>query len=422
MSCACRPGRVLAGGLAVVGLLVAWPPAAAADSGHGWLSAAAGAESDVTLDSSPNPAIVPGGPLLAFGGGLGGRWGAPRRGHLAAGAQGWYERFTGGGDRGVFSAALAAELGLPLDPTWSLRLGAGARRVADSARTEAKRHAGWGEAGVAWTRGRWRLELAAGAESRRYPDLKVIAGTGIPRTYSETQTTAGLRASVRLGNRTVLRAAGHLRRTTARDPLYATQGPVLMAGAETLLGRRVRLLLEGLLEERTYPDRPAGADGDRYRQAGLGLEVDLGPRWIATATVALASYTWPDGRSVGTHRWQAGLTRRFGGPARPGLPLPGDLPRQDRDDAPRAGQPVEFRVHAPGAGAVALAGDFNGWDPRAEPLQRAGGGWWRTVRPLPAGTHAYVYVVDGAWVTPPEAAATEPDGFGGRNGLLVVLP
>jgi 1,4-alpha-glucan branching enzyme len=81
-----------------------------------------------------------------------------------------------------------------------------------------------------------------------------------------------------------------------------------------------------------------------------------------------------------------------------------------------------FRVRTPQAHSVALVGAFNGWDPAAEPLRPAGDGWWEASRTLPAGTHAYAYVVDGAWLTPPEAVATEDDGFGGRNGLLVVLP
>jgi hypothetical protein len=41
---------------------------------------------------------------------------------------------------------------------------------------------------------------------------------------------------------------------------------------------------------------------------------------------------------------------------------------------------------------------------------------------LPAGSHQYSYWVDGRLVTPPEAPIGIDDGFGGKNGLIEVLP
>jgi 1,4-alpha-glucan branching enzyme len=77
---------------------------------------------------------------------------------------------------------------------------------------------------------------------------------------------------------------------------------------------------------------------------------------------------------------------------------------------------VQFALDAPGARAVALAGEWSGW--RALPLERRPDGAWGATVPLPRGEWRYQFVVDGAWVDDPRAAAYRPDGFGGRNALL----
>jgi hypothetical protein len=45
---------------------------------------------------------------------------------------------------------------------------------------------------------------------------------------------------------------------------------------------------------------------------------------------------------------------------------------------------------------------------------------WTAVVPLPPGEHLFMYIVDGVWVTPPQAADFVDDGFGARNGVVVV--
>ena len=43
--------------------------------------------------------------------------------------------------------------------------------------------------------------------------------------------------------------------------------------------------------------------------------------------------------------------------------------------------------------------------------------------PLPPGEHAFMYVVDGAqWMSPPLASDYVDDGFGAKNGVVVVKP
>jgi AMP-activated protein kinase-like protein len=82
---------------------------------------------------------------------------------------------------------------------------------------------------------------------------------------------------------------------------------------------------------------------------------------------------------------------------------------------------VRFILVAPNARQVALAGTFNGWDPTAAPLVRAGAeGTWTVTVALPVGQHQYSFVVDGRrWVPDPAAPAVD-DGFGRRNSVVSV--
>jgi hypothetical protein len=81
---------------------------------------------------------------------------------------------------------------------------------------------------------------------------------------------------------------------------------------------------------------------------------------------------------------------------------------------------VEFRFHAPEALAVALAGDFTGWEP-AYDLMPSGPGVWTVVVPLEPGVHDYAFIVDGErWLPDPSAPAVG-DGFGGLNSRISVL-
>ncbi|MBI5202661.1 MAG: hypothetical protein HY925_13805 [Elusimicrobia bacterium] len=67
---------------------------------------------------------------------------------------------------------------------------------------------------------------------------------------------------------------------------------------------------------------------------------------------------------------------------------------------------VEFRFKAPQAKQVALGGDFNQWRPETLPLEKAQGGWWQTLLPLPPGRYSYLFQVDGEWRPDPDASLT----------------
>lgn len=78
-----------------------------------------------------------------------------------------------------------------------------------------------------------------------------------------------------------------------------------------------------------------------------------------------------------------------------------------------------FRVRA-AAGKVCLAGDFNRWTVCEAPLQRVGEDLWSITVDLPPGRHEYMFVIDGKWVTDPNARAYQDDGFGNRNAVVVI--
>lgn len=81
---------------------------------------------------------------------------------------------------------------------------------------------------------------------------------------------------------------------------------------------------------------------------------------------------------------------------------------------------VQFRLDAPQASAVQLAGSFTGWKPMYT-LKEVAPGVWSVLVPLTPGVHDYAFVVNGKWTNDPAAAAVD-DGFGGANSRMLVLP
>ena len=82
---------------------------------------------------------------------------------------------------------------------------------------------------------------------------------------------------------------------------------------------------------------------------------------------------------------------------------------------------VHFRLDAPQASSVHLAGDFTDREPSYE-LHQTQPGVWTVVVPLQAGVHDYQFVIDGETWTPDPLATTVDDGFGGQNSRLSLLP
>jgi hypothetical protein len=100
--------------------------------------------------------------------------------------------------------------------------------------------------------------------------------------------------------------------------------------------------------------------------------------------------------------------------------VPGTGPRIAA--APSAHDQVRyvFTVKAEHAQQVCLAGDFNLWKVCDARLARVGEDVWSIAVDLPRGRHEYMFVIDGRWVTDPNAMGYSQDGFGNRNAVLVI--
>ena len=84
---------------------------------------------------------------------------------------------------------------------------------------------------------------------------------------------------------------------------------------------------------------------------------------------------------------------------------------------------VQFMLVQKEASKVAVAGDFNAWDPRHSRFQahHIGGGVWTVTAPVPVGHHRYSFVVDDSvWVADPIAPRAVDHDFGVTNSAIVV--
>jgi len=81
---------------------------------------------------------------------------------------------------------------------------------------------------------------------------------------------------------------------------------------------------------------------------------------------------------------------------------------------------VTLRFQDPEATSVAVVGSFNGWSPASNPMRKQGEVWELTLSLAP-GRYSYRFLVDDKkQVLDPASKAIEPDGYGGKNSVLVV--
>ena len=70
---------------------------------------------------------------------------------------------------------------------------------------------------------------------------------------------------------------------------------------------------------------------------------------------------------------------------------------------------------------VSVVGDFNGWDPLANPLDPQSNGLRSAAVDVPDGMELrFRYLADGGhWFDDPDADRFEPNGFGQSHGVVV---
>jgi len=81
-----------------------------------------------------------------------------------------------------------------------------------------------------------------------------------------------------------------------------------------------------------------------------------------------------------------------------------------------------LRINDSKAHTVAIAGDFNGWNPQANLLEDSeGDGVWTGTLKLEPGRYEYMFVMDGEkWLPDPNALRYVKDGFGNKNAILEI--
>ena len=100
--------------------------------------------------------------------------------------------------------------------------------------------------------------------------------------------------------------------------------------------------------------------------------------------------------------------------AAPGKPAP------KKTTAKPAKKKTTFKLRAPEASQVFVAGCFNDWDPVADALMPSGEGTWTCTLMLEQGEHEYRFVVDGVWWDDPMAAERRANDFGCENCVIIV--
>jgi|SRR5579872_4132359 len=79
-----------------------------------------------------------------------------------------------------------------------------------------------------------------------------------------------------------------------------------------------------------------------------------------------------------------------------------------------------FRLDAPAAKKVLLAGDFTGWDKSPVRMIKGGGGLWHAKVSLAPGRHLYRFLVDDEWQDDPNQSGREANLFGTFNNVVEI--
>jgi 1,4-alpha-glucan branching enzyme len=83
---------------------------------------------------------------------------------------------------------------------------------------------------------------------------------------------------------------------------------------------------------------------------------------------------------------------------------------------------VTFETKAPPkAKSVTLVGDFNEWDAKSTPMKKRKDGIWAVTLRLPKQKrYQYRFVIDGEWITDPDAEMVVANPFGTQNAVCVL--
>lgn len=81
---------------------------------------------------------------------------------------------------------------------------------------------------------------------------------------------------------------------------------------------------------------------------------------------------------------------------------------------------VKFKLNAPQAKRVSIAGNFNNWDTNSLLAKKDKSGSWTVSASLNPGKYEYKFVVDGSWINDPACKSCIPNSLGSTNCVVVV--
>ena len=284
---------------------------------------------------------------------------------------------------------------------------------------------------AAWTpNARWLLSAGVLPSWLSFPQRPSSSDSTLAEWQQQIDLSTG--ALYRLGRERFLGLEFLYRRTTSNQDRSEYQGPQLVLRAGTDLPWSLKLTSFLSYAHRSYDTAPVlslapdetldtlGVRRDEGWSFGGSLERHLNRRARVFLDASYLRQTSNDDYYGFDQVWlAAGISVDLGTvlPSRKGPSLQGAGPL-----APEVtGRGVRFRLRAPQARKVALVGGFNGWDGERSPMAGPGEeGIWEVLVPIPAGVWRYAFLVDGEWISPPDAPRYEDDGFGGRNGVIHV--
>ncbi|MBA4419392.1 MAG: glycoside hydrolase [Syntrophus sp. (in: bacteria)] len=87
----------------------------------------------------------------------------------------------------------------------------------------------------------------------------------------------------------------------------------------------------------------------------------------------------------------------------------------------KARKRVTFKLHAPEAQRVFVAGSFNNWNMESLPLKedkKSGDDVWQRIIYLEPGEYTYRFIVDGSWCDDPNCPEWLGNEFGTCDSIL----
>jgi len=86
----------------------------------------------------------------------------------------------------------------------------------------------------------------------------------------------------------------------------------------------------------------------------------------------------------------------------------------------RLNRATDFKIYAPQAKKVSIAGSFNNWNTRMFTARKDSKGNWTAKVNLRPGRYEYKFFIDGSWTNDPTCSWLVPNTFGTQNCVVEI--